>query len=102
MRVLSTRAGVSVARQTREDIAAGAMKTTVCLVTLAASVAFSAGADAATRSKHQYVQIQDDATDSALCRETARAVALLRQEIGWPMVELYGHGEGHPDRTIGE
>jgi hypothetical protein len=78
------------------------MKTTVCLATLAASVAFSAGADAATRSKHQYVQIQDDAHDSALCRETARAVAPLRQEIGWPMVELYGYGAGHPDRTIGE
>lgn len=69
------------------------------LAVLAAAVIFSAGA---ARSERQRVQIKDDAPDSALCRETARSVAQLRDEIGWPMTKLYGRGEGHADRTVGQ
>lgn len=56
----------------------------------------------AARPKRERVEIKDDAPDSPLCRETVSEVAKLRADIGWPMTELYGHGNGHSDVTVGQ
>jgi hypothetical protein len=77
------------------------MNRTVCQIMLAASVAWAGIASAAEWPKQDYVPIKDT-PDSALCRETTRAVAELRDEIGWPMTRLYGQGEGQPDRTVAQ
>lgn len=77
------------------------MKRTVCRVLLAAAIASSVPAGAADWPKQEYVRIED-VPDSELCRETAQAVAVLREEIGWPLFRLYGEGEGAPDRIVGQ
>jgi hypothetical protein len=63
-----------------------------------ASLLLGAGA-ADARSTRERVQIQDE-PGLPLCRATAAAVAKLREEIGWPMTGLYGHGQGAKDRTV--
>src|SRR5688572_26685788 len=76
------------------------IKTTSWLM-LAAAIALCGCAAAAEWPKQEYVQI-NDVPESELCRETSRAVAELRKEIGWPMTKLYGQGATQPDRTVGK
>jgi hypothetical protein len=71
------------------------------LLIISAGASVLLGSNVVFAHKRQYVQINDVA-DSALCRETAQAVAQLRADIGWPMTKLYGRGEGHSDRTVGQ
>jgi hypothetical protein len=77
------------------------MKRTMSRVMLATAIALSACAGAVEWPKEEYVQI-NDVPDSELCRETSRAAAELRTEIGWPMTKLYGHGAAQPDRSVGK